>query len=58
MAEEHNGEVKNLEMAQINQLSAENPGTSCLASKTGSEAILNFIIAFRITRNPYPQTTA
>ena len=57
MAEEHNGKVKHLDMAQSINCRQENAGTSCLARKTGSEAILNFIIAFRLTRNPYPQKT-
>ena len=36
----------------------ENAGTSCLGSKTGSDAIFNFTIAFRIQKNLLPEKTA
>ena len=36
----------------------EYAGTFCLASKTGSEAILNLTIAFSIPRNTHPEQTA
>mgnify|MGYP001804020494 CR=1 FL=1 len=44
--------------AQTNNYKQENVDTSCLASKTGSEAISNCIIAFSITRNLYAEKTA
>ena len=35
-----------------------NAGTSCFASKAGSDLILSFFIVFVIPRNPLPEKTA
>ena len=50
--EEQNGEVKNVKRHKSINYRQENPGTSCLASKTGINNILGFPIMLYTLRNP------